>query len=67
MAAKGDWRSVGYYVSLVRGTTYDGRLVGKPGPALLGLGSIEPAETSFRIPFHPLRLNERSSSRSLIR
>ena len=34
--------SVGDYVTLVRGTTYKGSLVGKPGPALLGLGSIEP-------------------------
>jgi type I restriction enzyme S subunit len=30
------------YVSLQRGTTYKGNLVGKPGPALLGLGSIYP-------------------------
>lgn len=30
------------YVTLVRGTTYKGALVGKPGPALLGLGSIQP-------------------------
>lgn len=29
-------------VTLVRGTTYKGMLVGEPGPALLGLGSIEP-------------------------
>lgn len=35
-------RTVGDYVSLVRGRTYKGSLVGKPGPALLGLGSIEP-------------------------
>jgi restriction endonuclease S subunit len=33
---------LGDYVSLVRGTTYKGNLVGKPGPALLGLGSITP-------------------------
>src|SRR5437879_1641665 len=33
---------VGDYVTLQRGTTYKGNLVGKPGPALLGLGSIEP-------------------------
>jgi restriction endonuclease S subunit len=33
---------VGDYVSLQRGTTYKGSLVGKPGPALLGLGSIRP-------------------------
>jgi len=37
-----DVRTVGDYVTLVRGTTYKGALVGKPGPALLGLGSIEP-------------------------
>ncbi|SFN54096.1 restriction endonuclease subunit S [Dokdonella immobilis] len=30
------------YVTLIRGTTYKGILVGKPGPALLGLGSIYP-------------------------
>ncbi len=34
--------TVGDYVTLVRGTTYKGALVGRPGPALLGLGSIEP-------------------------
>jgi hypothetical protein len=34
--------TVGEYVSLQRGTTYKGDLVGKPGPALLGLGSIRP-------------------------
>ena len=33
---------VGDYVRLQRGITYKGKLVGKPGPALLGLGSIEP-------------------------
>ena len=33
---------LGDYVTLVRGTTYKGSLVGEPGPALLGLGSIEP-------------------------
>ena len=30
------------YVTLQRGLTYKGNLVGKPGPALLGLGSITP-------------------------
>jgi restriction endonuclease S subunit len=35
-------RTIGDYVSLQRGTTYKGNLVGKPGPALLGLGSIHP-------------------------
>ncbi|HCS08768.1 Type I restriction modification DNA specificity domain protein [Pseudomonas fluorescens] len=30
------------FVTLIRGTTYKGALVGKPGPALLGLGSIQP-------------------------
>ena len=30
------------FVTLIRGTTYKGELVGKPGPALLGLGSIQP-------------------------
>lgn len=40
--------TVGDYVTLVRGTTYEGRLVGEPGPALLGLGSIEPGG-GFRV------------------
>lgn len=31
---------IGDVVTLQRGTTYKGALVGKPGPALLGLGSI---------------------------
>ncbi len=39
---------VGDYVTLVRGTTYKGQLVGEPGPALLGLGSIEPGG-GFRV------------------
>jgi len=30
------------FVSLVRGTTYKGELVGQPGPVLLGLASIQP-------------------------
>jgi restriction endonuclease S subunit len=38
----GDRSTVGDYVTLQRGTTYKGNLVGKPGPALLGLGSIQP-------------------------
>lgn len=33
---------IGDHFVLQRGTTYEGRLVGLPGPALLGLGSIEP-------------------------
>lgn len=36
------YEQVGDLVTLVRGTTYKGALVGKPGPALLGLGSIVP-------------------------
>jgi type I restriction enzyme S subunit len=40
--------TVGDYVTLVRGITYKGNLVGAPGPALLGLGSIEPGG-GFRI------------------
>ena len=35
-------KTVGDYVTLQRGITYSGALVGEPGPALLGLGSIEP-------------------------
>src|SRR3989442_6120530 len=42
MAGDDDRTIVGDYVTLVRGTTYKGALVGEPGPALLGLGSIEP-------------------------
>ncbi len=42
MAGDARRATVGDYVTLVRGTTYAGQLVGKPGPALLGLGSIEP-------------------------
>ena len=48
MATKENWSTVGDYVTLVRGTTYKGSLVGEPGPALLGLGSIEPGG-GFRI------------------
>lgn len=33
---------VGDFITLQRGKTYAGALVGKPGPALLGLGSIVP-------------------------
>ena len=36
------WKTVGDLVTLQRGTTYSGKLVGALGPALLGLGSIEP-------------------------
>jgi type I restriction enzyme S subunit len=35
-------KQVGDYVELIRGKTYKGLLVGKPGIALLGIGSIEP-------------------------
>jgi len=35
-------KTVRDYVSLQRGNTYSGSLVGEPGPALLGLGSIAP-------------------------
>jgi type I restriction enzyme, S subunit len=35
-------KTVGDFVTLQRGKTYPGALVGTPGPALLGLGSIEP-------------------------
>lgn len=40
--------TVSDYVTLVRGITYKGSLVGEPGPALLGLGSIEPGG-GFRV------------------
>jgi type I restriction enzyme S subunit len=42
MARRQHRPTVGHYVTLKRGTTYKGSLVGEPGPALLGLGSIEP-------------------------
>jgi hypothetical protein len=48
MTSKDHRTTVGDYVTLVRGTTYKGSLVGEPGPALLGLGSIEPGG-GFRI------------------
>lgn len=48
MAGDAHRTTVGDYVTLVRGTTYKGALVGDPGPALLGLGSIEPGG-GFRI------------------
>lgn len=35
-------KPLGEFVTLQRGKTYKGTLVGKPGPVLLGLGSIEP-------------------------
>ncbi len=38
----GNNTTVGDYVTLQRGITYKGNLVGRPGPALLGLGSIHP-------------------------
>lgn len=38
---------LGDYVSLVRGTTYKGALLGQPGPVLLGLATIAP-EGGFR-------------------
>lgn len=38
----GNEKRVGDYVTLQRGITYKGNLVGQPGPALLGLGSITP-------------------------
>jgi restriction endonuclease S subunit len=39
MAGRG---TIADFVTLQRGITYKGNLVGKPGPALLGLGSIHP-------------------------
>jgi len=48
MASDARRSTVGDYVTLVRGTTYKGPLVGEPGPALLGLGSIEPGG-GFRV------------------
>lgn len=39
--------SIGDYVSLVRGTTYQSSRLGEPGPVLLGLASIAP-EGGFR-------------------
>ena len=34
--------TLGDHITLQRGTTYSGKLVGMPGPALLGLGSVQP-------------------------
>ena len=48
MPSNGAPKAVGDYVKIVRGSTYKGELVGKPGPPLLGLGSIE-AGGGFRI------------------
>jgi type I restriction enzyme S subunit len=42
MATKNVQNTVGDFVTLQRGNTYSGKLVGEFGPALLGLGSIEP-------------------------
>lgn len=42
MMSKQGRHTVGDYVTLQRGTTYKGSLVGQQGPALLGLGSIKP-------------------------
>jgi hypothetical protein len=42
MATKNVQNTVGDFVVLQRGNTYSGKLVGEFGPALLGLGSIEP-------------------------
>ena len=42
MGSDRGWQTVGDLVTLQRGMTYDGSLVGAPGPALLGLGSIAP-------------------------
>jgi len=42
MAPRRTRSTVGDYAKLQRGNTYSGKLVGELGPALLGLGSIEP-------------------------
>ena len=44
-------RSLRDFVSLQRGTTYKGELVGAPGPALLGLASIQPNGGFRRVGF----------------
>ena len=40
---------VGDYVTLQRGITYKGNLVGKPGPALLGLERYLPVVVSEKV------------------
>ena len=42
MATENVEKTVGDFVTLQRGNTYSGKLVGELGPTLLGLGSIEP-------------------------
>jgi type I restriction enzyme, S subunit len=41
MAAKAERSTLGDYFTLQRGTTYKSRLLGQPGPVLLGLATIE--------------------------
>ena len=41
MGSEVDQKTVGDYVTLQRGNTYQGELVGKAGPALLGLRTIQ--------------------------
>lgn len=41
MEAEVGTRALGEYVSLQRGTTYKGALLGQPGPVLLGLATIQ--------------------------
>src|SRR5262245_47494766 len=41
MASRSSRQAIGDYFSLQRGTTYKSRLLGQPGPVLLGLASIQ--------------------------
>jgi hypothetical protein len=51
------------FVSLVRGTTYKGELVGQPGPVLLGLASIQPDGGFGEAPSRPTVASPRPRSR----
>jgi type I restriction enzyme, S subunit len=48
MAGESDCRTLGDYFTLQRGTTYKSRMLGQPGPALLGLATIH-RNGGFRI------------------
>src|SRR5687767_7245961 len=41
MASEGSPKTLGDYFTLQRGTTYKSRLLGEPGPVLLGLATIQ--------------------------
>ena len=51
MEDESDRRTLGDYFTLQRGTTYKSRLLGQPGPLLLGLATIQRNGGSAQIPF----------------